>query len=78
MKVVIYILLLLSAFPIGIILKRLCKDEIESWQFRFKIISLTSLLISLVVLYYDFEYKIPVMLSLFFISVTMIFLVWKN
>lgn len=72
-----YLILLLIAIPTGLILKKLCKDEIKNWAGRFKLICLVSFILSLIFLYSNFEYKIPVIFSLFFIMITMIVLVWN-
>lgn len=77
MKILIYLVLLL-AFPIGLLLAKLCKDEIKSWNLKFKIILITSLILSIMVLLLNFDYKIPSIISLFFIVFTMIVLILKS
>ncbi len=78
MKILFYLILLLTTIPTGLILKKLCRDEIGNWIGRFKLLGLVCFILSLIFLYSNFEYKIPVIFSLFFIIITMIVLIWKK
>lgn len=77
MKILIYLVLLLT-FPIGLLLATLCKDELKSWNLKFKIILIASLILSIIVLLLNFDYKMPSVISLFFIVFTMIVLISKS
>ncbi|MEK6914292.1 MAG: hypothetical protein AABW83_01450 [Nanoarchaeota archaeon] len=77
MGILIYLVLLL-AFPTGIILSKFCQDELKSWKNKFKIILIISLILSIISIISKFEYKIPITLSLFFIVITMFVLILKS
>ena len=77
-SLILYVLLFLLAFPTGLILAHLCKEEIKSWKKRLIIISLTAVILILIILFLDFQYKISVVLSLLFIVITDITIVWKS
>jgi len=73
-----YLLLLLAGFPIGIILAKLCREEIKSWRKRFLIISALSFIFIIVMSFVNFLYKIPIIISLFFIIITCLTIIWKS
>ncbi|MEK6859904.1 MAG: hypothetical protein AABX54_03750 [Nanoarchaeota archaeon] len=73
-----YIIILILGFPIGILLAKMCKDEIKSWRKRLKIISAVCFFLGLIIVFIDFEYKIPVIVTLFFIIITNLTIVWKS
>ncbi len=73
-----YLLLMLAGFPAGLLLAKLCKDEIKKWRKRLFIMSGASLLLIVVVSFLNFEYKLPVIISLFFIIITCLTVVWKS
>jgi len=73
-----YLLLLLIGFPAGLFLARICKEEIKAWKKRLFIMSGISLLLIIVVSFLSFEYKLPVIISLFFIIITCLTIVWKS
>lgn len=75
---VFYIMILAAGFPAGIILAKLCDDEIKNWRFRFKIISLACLMLAIVIFFTGFEYKTPVIAGLIFIIITSLTVVWKS
>jgi len=69
---------MLAGFPAGLLLAKLCKDEIKKWRKRLFIMSGASLLLIVVVSFLNFEYKLPVIISLFFIIITCLTVVWKS
>ena len=76
-----YLLLLLAGFPTGLLLNRLCKEEIKNWGKRLFIIVIISLISSIVISFISFNsfiYKIPVIITLFFIVITCLTIVWKS
>jgi len=76
-----YLLLLLAGFPAGLILAKLCKDEIKNWRKRLFIISIISLILAVAVSFIPFDifiYKFPVIVSLFFIIIACLTIVWKS
>jgi hypothetical protein len=74
---ILYLIILLLGIPTGIYLAWLCKDEIKAWRFRMILISILSFAIAIVLFFINFQYKIPVILSLFFIIITCLTIVWK-
>lgn len=76
-----YLILLLLGFPLGIFLSKLCREEIKKWRKRLFIISVLSLLIAVIISFIPFsifEYKFPVIISLFFIIITCLTIAWKS
>jgi len=73
-----YLILLLVGFPTGLLLAYLCKDEIKAWKKRLFILSAISLISIVVVSFLNFEYKLPVIISLFFIIIVCLTIVWKG
>jgi len=78
LEIILYILVLFAGFPAGLILANLCYEEIKNWGNRFKIISLICLILAVLIFFINFEYKIPVIISLLFIIITSLTLVWKG
>ena len=74
----LYLVLLLVGFPAGLLLAYLCKDEIKAWKKRLFILSAISLISIVVVSFLNFEYKLPVIISLFFIIIVCLTIVWKS
>ncbi len=74
----LYLILLLIGFPTGLLLAYLCKDELKVWKKRLFIMSCISLLLIVVVSFLNFEYKLPVIISLFFIIIVCLTIVWKS
>jgi hypothetical protein len=76
----LYLLILLAGFPTGLILAKLCYDEILAWRKRFFLISIISFILIIGVYYISadyFKYKFPVIIALFFIIITSLTLIWK-
>jgi hypothetical protein len=77
----IYILILIAGFPAGLILSKMCDDEIKAWTKRLIIISAFCLLFAVwtaFLPYIVFMFKVPVIVSLFFIIITSLTIVWKS
>ena len=74
----LYSILLLVGFPVGLLLAYLCKDELKIWKKRLFILSAISLISIIVVSFLNFEYKLPVIISLFFIIIVCLTIVWKG
>ena len=74
----LYVLLLLSGFPTGIILAKLCKEELKDWKNRFIILIVISLILSILIYFIKFEFKIPVILTLLFVIITFLTIIWKS
>jgi len=78
LKNLLYIIVLLLGFPAGIYLAWLCKDEIKSWKKRMIAMSIISLILGFIAFFIDLEYKIPIAICLFFITITFLTIVWKS
>ena len=74
----LYLLTILMGIPAGLILKRMCSEEIKAWKKRLIIISFVSLLGMLFFLILSFEYKIPIILNLLFIIIVSTVLIIKK
>ncbi len=74
----LYILLLAAGFPAGLILAKLCKEEIKIWKKRLKIISIISLILAITIYFTTFELKIPIIITLIFIIITSMTIIWKS
>lgn len=73
-----YLIILILGFPAGLILARMCRDEIKNWRKIFIFMSIICLIIVIVLSFINFEYKVPAILSLFFIVITSLTIVWKS
>ena len=76
--VLFYMLILLAGLLAGLILAKLCKDEIKSWRKRLMRISGICLILAVVTFFINFEYKIPVIISLIFVIITDLTIVWRS
>ena len=74
----LYLLLLVIGFPTGIFLAKLCKEELNAWRTRLFIISVISLVGIIAIAFVDFLYKIPIIVSLFFIIIVCLTINWKG
>jgi len=74
----LYIILLIAGFPVGLFLSKLCKEEIKNWRKRLSFILAISLFLSAIISFTNFEFKFPVIISLFFIIITCLTIVWKS
>lgn len=77
----IYLLVLLAGFPAGLILARMCNDEIKAWRKTLVIISVICLILAIAISFLPltiFQYKLPVIIALFFIIITSLTIVWKS
>jgi membrane protein YdbS with pleckstrin-like domain len=73
----LYVLILLAGFPVGHFFSRLCKDEIKSWKRMLIVISVVSLVLAVVISFTGFAFKFPVILTLFFVIIMNLVIVWK-
>jgi len=68
---IIYIITLLLAIPFALYLEKLCSEEIKDWIIRFKIISAISIVFAITTYFSTLEFKIPIIIGLLFITVTL-------
>ncbi len=73
-----YVITLFLGFPIGILLAKMCEDEIKSWRRKLIIISFVFLIISLLISFTNFELKFPLIITFFFIVIMYLTIVWKS
>lgn len=73
-----YLLLLVVGFPAGLLLAHLCKEEIKAWRKRLFIMCAVALVGAVVVSFLNFEHKFPVIISLFFVIIVCLTVVWKG
>jgi hypothetical protein len=69
-KELFYLIVILLGIPTGLILKRLCSDEIKNWKSRIKTGILAVIILILFLLFADFEYRVPIIVSLSFFIVS--------
>jgi len=73
-----YLVIVLLGIPVGIFFGRLCKEEIVVWSGRLKWISIISFVIGIIVWFMNFEYRIPVVVTLLFVIVNNLTIVWRS
>jgi len=78
LTVLFYLILLVLGIPAGLILAGLCKDEIRNWKKRLFVMSIIAFLLIIIMFFTDFLYRIPVIISLFFIIITCLTIIWKS
>jgi len=77
-KEFLYFAIVILGIPAGLLISKLCKDEIKSWRKRLISMGIISLVGGVVVFFTSFEYKIPVVISLFFIIIFCFVIILKN
>ena len=65
MKNLLYLLILLLGFPVGYYLAHIARDEIKKWRKRLIGVGVVCLVGAVGISFTEFEYKFPVILSLF-------------
>jgi hypothetical protein len=78
MKNLLYVLILLLGFPVGIYLSKICKEEIVKWRWRLVALSVISLIVGIIVGLSELAYKLPIIMSLFFVIIMFLVIVWKS
>ncbi len=76
-----YVLLLFIGFLVGILLSKLCKDEIKKWRKRLLIMNLIFLVLAIIVSFIPlrtYQYKLPTIITLFFIIIVNLTISWKS
>ena len=76
-----YLILLIAGFLVGLFLAKLCKEEIKTWRKRLFIISTICLILTIVVGFTPitiYLYKFPAIISLFFIIIPCLTIIWKS
>jgi len=70
-KELLYLVIVFAGFPFGIILSSLCKEELQAWKRRFTYIVIASLVLIPIIYVAGFEYKIPIIVALVFIIISL-------
>lgn len=78
LKEVVYLIVLLLGIPTGIFLAKLCKEEIRKWKFKLKLISLISFIGGIVVYFLNYEYRMPIIISLIFVIIVCLTIIYTN
>ncbi len=78
MKNLFYLIILLLGFPVGYYLAHIAKEEIKKWRKRLLGLCSVCLVSAVGISFTGFEYKFPVILSLFFIMIVSLVIVWKS
>ena len=73
-----YVLLLIMGFPVGLYLSKLCSDEIKKWRKELIGISIIALASAVAISFTSFEYILPTIMSLFFMIIVCLTIVWKS
>jgi hypothetical protein len=74
----LYVLILLAGFPTGYFLAKLCSDEIKKWKGRLTAIMVASFIIAIGISFTTFEYKIPIIITLFFTIIVCLKINWMG
>ena len=80
MQNLLYILILILAFPVGYLLAWLARDELGAWKKGYILIAVVSIILTIPVAFISTLYlvKLPVVLTLFFIAIICLVAVWKS
>ena len=73
-----YVIFLISGFPIGMILARLCKDEIRVWRKRLFLLAILFLALSVYLSFTSFEYGFHITLTSLFIIIVLLTIIWRT
>ncbi len=74
----LYVFLLVLGVPTGLILSSLCKEELKAWKKRLFVIVVACLITIILLILIEFSLKTPIIISLFFIIITNIVIIWKS
>jgi hypothetical protein len=70
LKEIFYVIILMFGFVAGFLLAKLCKEEIRDWKEKLLTMSVICFILGIIILFTNFEYKIPIIISLLFIIIT--------
>jgi len=75
---ILYIIILVLAFPAGYLLAYLARDELIAGRKWFMLLAVLSLVFSVILSLTNFSFKFPSILSLFFIVIISLMAMWKS
>lgn len=80
MQNILYVIILLAAFPVGYLLAWLARDELQSWKKRYILLAVLAVIVAIPVSFIPLlaSVKLPVVLTLFFIAIISLMAVWKS
>ena len=80
MQNILYVAILVAAFPVGYLLAWLARDELVSWKKWYILLDVISVVLTIPVAFISALslVKLPVVLTLFFIAIISLMAVWKS
>ena len=80
MQNILYVAILVAAFPVGYLLAWLARDELVSWKKWYILLAVISVILTIPVAFISALslVKLPVVLTLFFIAIISLMAVWKS
>ena len=78
MQNLLYVLILLLAFPVGYLLAWLARDELVKGRMWFALLAVASLIAIVIVSVTTFLLKFIIILTLFFIIIISLVAIWKS
>ncbi|MBS3155396.1 hypothetical protein J4404_02770 [Candidatus Woesearchaeota archaeon] len=80
MQNILYVAILVAAFPVGYLLAWLARDELVSWKKWYILLAVISVVLTIPVAFISALslVKLPVVLTLFFIAIISLMAVWKS
>jgi len=80
MLALLYIVVLVLAFPVGYLLAWLAKDELFSWRKYYITMAVISIILTLPVYLFNLfsTINLPIILTLFFIAIISLMALWKS
>jgi len=76
-KELIYLIIILFGIPVGLFLAKTCKEEIKAWNKRLKILIICCFLIGIFLFFVDFQYKIPIIITLSWMTITFLIIIFR-
>lgn len=77
-KEVLYIIVIILGIPTGYLLAYLCKEEIGIWKKRLISIAAIAIVLGIIMFFINFQYKISVSVTMWFIAVFCLTIVFKR
>ena len=78
LKSVFYLIGLVLGIPTGLILARMCKEEVKSWRKFLNMSVIILLALGVIVYFTDVLYKLQIILTFIFMIITSLTIVWKS
>ncbi|MBR9706518.1 hypothetical protein GOV14_05765 [Candidatus Pacearchaeota archaeon] len=77
---IIYLLILIAGFPVGMILSRMCFDEVKAWRGRLVLVTIICLIIAFIIstTKFSYDYSFEATIALLFIGITSLTIIWRS